>query len=57
MRKMSSITLGELDRAFAAYQDSLKKHGIPVKAVFMALKSLEKDRGLNMPPQQPKGKQ
>ena len=45
--KISTITLGELDRAMEAFLKSQKEHpGNPAKAVFAALKSFEKDRGL-----------
>lgn len=45
-RKLSTITAGELDIAMKVYQDSMNQHGIPVKAVFEALKSFERNRGL-----------
>jgi hypothetical protein len=46
--KMSSITLGELDRAMTAFLESMKTHpGMEAKAVFAALKSFEQSRGLD----------
>lgn len=45
--KISTITLGELDRAMDAFRKTAKEHPAnPTKAVFAALKSFEKDRGL-----------
>lgn len=45
--KMSSITLGELDRAMAAFRNSKAlQPGNDAKAVFAALKSFELDRHL-----------
>lgn len=44
---MTSVTLGELDRAFFAYQKARAKNPHrPVRWVLAALKSFEKDRGL-----------
>ena len=46
---MTSVTLGELDRAMAAYRHAEKKNpGRPARWVLEALKSFEKDRGLNV---------
>lgn len=48
--KISTITLGELDRAMEAFRKTAKEHPEnPTKAVFAALKSFEKDRGLLNP--------
>lgn len=48
--KMSTITLGELDRAMEIFRKTAELHpGNPTKAVFAALKSFEKDRGLQNP--------
>jgi len=45
---MTSVTLAELDRAFFAYQKAKRKTpNRPTRWVLEALKSLEKDRGLN----------
>lgn len=45
--KISTITLGELDRAMNAFLDSRKRDPEnDAKAVFAALKSFEKDRHL-----------
>lgn len=45
---MTSVTLGELDRAFWAYRKAQRKTpNRPTRWVLEALKSFEKDRGLN----------